>query len=325
MRWAALQCRGFLHVMRLIGPVAGNVTNSPTSTYYSANNVPDMPLGPPSTSLWRPTKLLQVVESYDTSMGTTKIKTDATFAYVKAMGNRQGPHALATEYVASSLARWFGLTVPDFGILDLPPEVCFELPRGHRVQSGPAFVSRHVQGRTWGGSEAELRTLENVPDITRLMVFDTWVRNCDRYPPDPTTRKPNYENVYLADTEQPGRSRLLAIDHTHCFDRGRDLSERLGEIASVRDEYTYGLFPSFVPFIDLGELHWCMAMLRTVTREQVEALISRIPTQWEVSSGAATALAVQIHARAGFVADRIVSGWPERTAAGSPESATDGG
>ena len=46
---------------------------------------------------WLPSRLERVEESYHTSMGTTKIKTDATRGYIKTMGNRQGPHALACE------------------------------------------------------------------------------------------------------------------------------------------------------------------------------------------------------------------------------------
>ena len=57
-----------------------------------------------SNKPWQPTRLVRVIESYDTSMGTTHVKTDATFGYIKTMGNRQGPHCLASELVASSLA-----------------------------------------------------------------------------------------------------------------------------------------------------------------------------------------------------------------------------
>jgi hypothetical protein len=87
--------------------------------------------------LWQPTRLVRVVESYDTSMGTTKIKTDATSADIKAMGNRQGPHALACEPIGSIRADAFGLTVPDFALLQLPADACFDLPRGNRTLPGP--------------------------------------------------------------------------------------------------------------------------------------------------------------------------------------------
>lgn len=272
----------------------------------------------PTKPVWQPTRLVRVIESYDTSMGTTKIKTDATLAYIKALGNRQGPHALASELVASALAEWFGLSVPEFAVFPLAAEACFDLPRGNRAQPGPAFVSRHTPGRTWGGSAGELRDLENPTDVTRLVVFDTWVRNCDRHPPNLDTRKPNYANVYLADTDRPGRSRLVAIDHTHCFDCGRDLSERLAHIDRVRDEATYGLFPAFRGYLDFGELAWCKAMLRGVTREEVEAVVARIPAEWEVDDRARAALVNQVHGRAGFVADRIDSGWLTSLSDGTP-------
>lgn len=258
---------------------------------------------------WEPTRLVRVIESYDTSTGTTKVKTDRTFAYLKAIGNRQGPHVLAAEWVASHLARWFGLSVPEFAIFPLPPEASFDLPRGAKAQAGPAFVSRHEDGHTWGGSEDELRALENKSDITRLVVFDTWVRNCDRYPPDLSARKPNYANVYLADTERATRSRLLAIDHTHCFDCGRDFSERLAHIDRIQDERTFGLFPAFAGYITPDQLIWCRAMLKSLTRETIEAFITGIPREWHVDDRARTALAELAYGRAGFIADRIQDGW----------------
>jgi hypothetical protein len=262
--------------------------------------------------------VLRVIESYDTSMGTTKVKTNASFAYLKALGNRQGPHALACEFVGSSLARWFGLSVPDFAILSLAPEACFELPRGIQTEPGPAFVSRHTPGRTWGGSVEELHNLVNPTDITRLVVFDTWVRNCDRHSPNPETRRPNYANVYLADTDRPEMSRLLAIDHTHCFDRVPDLTPRLARIDVVRDEATYGLFPAFAGFLDMGELIWCGSMLRELDREQIDAIVRQIPSEWRVDTPAQAALTDLVYRRALFLADRIKEGWPLGTADRNP-------
>jgi hypothetical protein len=263
-----------------------------------------------TTTPWQPRRLLRVIQSYDTSMGTTYVKTDATFAYIKALGNRQGPHCLASELVASSLARWFGLTVPDFAILPLPTDAAFDLPRSARAQPGPAFVSHHTPGRTWGGEASELAALENPTDITRLVVFDTWVRNCDRHPPDLTTRKPNYANVYLADTDSPNRCRLLAIDHTHCFDSGRDFTHRLADIDKVQDPRTYGLFPAFRPYLDVGELAWCRSLLLSATREMVAGQVALIPAEWDVPARAAAALVDMICGRAAFVASMIAGGWP---------------
>jgi hypothetical protein len=243
-------------------------------------------------------------------MGTTQVQTDASLAYLKAMGNRQGPHALAAEFVGSSLAQWFRLAVADFALFTLPAESCFDLPRNARTHPGPAFVSRHVEGRTWGGTVAELRELDNPGDVTRLVVFDTWVRNCDRHPPDLNTRRPNYANVYLGDTDRPAHPRLFAIDHTHCFDCGRDLTRHLANIDLVRDNRTYGLFPSFVPYLDPGQLVWCGAMLRSLQADTVRAIVDSIPPEWDVPADARAALTEQILKRATFVATRIDNGWP---------------
>ena len=262
----------------------------------------------PGTS-WSPSRLARVEESYDTSMGTTRVKTDATWGYLKALGNRQGPHALACEFVGTQLAGWFGLKIADFAILDLPQEACFDLPRNAKTEPGPAFVSRHVDGATWGGTEEELRNLENPGDITRLVVFDTWVRNCDRHPPDLNKRKPNYANVYLASTDRPTRSRLLAIDQTHCFDCGRDLTTRVAEIANTNDARTYGLFPAFSPFVSPFELTWCASMLRQLTADEVHTIVEGIPAAWDVAPLARTALCELICRRATYLADRISSGW----------------
>lgn len=231
------------------------------------------------------------------------------------MGNREGSHALACELVGSTLARWFGLTVPDFAILPLPEEACFELPHKAMTQAGPAFVSRFRPGGTWHGSETELKMLENPEDITRLVVFDTWVRNGDRHPPDLTKRNPNYANVYLANTKSSSRLRLLAIDHTHCFDSTPVLSRRLADIGNIKDDRTFGLFPAFRPMIDEVQLIWCRAALREVKREDVERIVAMIPPEWEVDGASRESLVRQIHERAGFVADRIDLGWPLRMVA----------
>lgn len=135
----------------------------------------------PSARIWKPMRLIRVVESYDTSTGTTKVITDATVGYLKTMGNRQGPHVLAAEWVGTNLAHWFGLTVPDFAILRLPPEASFELRRGARVEAGPAFVSRHMNGRTWGGSGSFLlarRERKEFPKVPKSSHFFRLLRLC---------------------------------------------------------------------------------------------------------------------------------------------------
>ena len=48
---------------------------------------------------WQPTRLIEVAGSVDTSTGATEVMTDAGRAYIKPLGNQQGPHVLATDWV----------------------------------------------------------------------------------------------------------------------------------------------------------------------------------------------------------------------------------
>ncbi|MFO0795915.1 MAG: HipA family kinase [Gemmataceae bacterium] len=265
---------------------------------------------PLSQCAWRPTLFKKLAEPpFDTSMGTARVKTDATYGYLKAMGNREGLHALATELVASSLAHWFGLSVPDFAVLPMTETDCYPLPRGAKVIPGPAFVSREQRGRPMARNDDDLDGLVNKADVTRLVVFDTWVRNCDRYPPADDSRKPNYRNVHMATTSRPGQYRLLAIDHTHCFDRGRTLTPHIADIDKVRDDGVYGLFPEFLRFIDPGALAWCESTLRGLQADTVRAIVDEVPAEWEVGAAVRAALVDFLTRRAAYLVGKLEQGW----------------
>ena len=68
--------------------------------------------------------------------------TDVGKAYCKALGNRQGPHALACEWVGSQLAKWLGLPTFDFAIMELDDQEEIPLPRGGPAPPGPAVTRR---------------------------------------------------------------------------------------------------------------------------------------------------------------------------------------
>ena len=266
----------------------------------------------PAPPAWQPTHFEELVDGpFATSMGTALVETDAGPGYLKALGNPEGPHALAREFVGSSLARWFGLAVPDFAILQLDSADCLDYPppKGGRMQSGPAFISRAVPGRAWGGEAADLAGLENPDDVTRLVVFDTWIRNRDRHPADLTTWKPNYANVLLAKTDSVEGHRLCAIDHTHCFAPGADLTKKLADLANIRDDGVYGLFPAFSPHVRPGVLEWCKADLAGVKRDEVAEIVGGVPAEWEVPAEVRAAWVKLIVDRAAFLVNKIESGW----------------
>jgi hypothetical protein len=143
----------------------------------------------------------------------------------------------------------------------------------------------------------------------RLVVFDTWVRNCDRYPPDLTKRRPNYDNVFLADPVGPstGQPILIAMDHTHCFTCGRDLDADVANVSRVKDDRLYGLFPGFVPFVRQQDVEAAISRLHQVTRQVVSGMVASIPRDWEVEEAARDALIELICRRAEFVAENVVA------------------
>jgi hypothetical protein len=241
-------------------------------------------------------------------MGTALIVTDAGKAYIKAMGNRQGPHPLACEWVATQLAAWFGLPTFDIAILTIDA-TRDEIPflRGDQAASGPAFVARHVSEHTWGGSANELDSLVNPEDLSRLVVFDTWTLNCDRHPPDLATRRPNPDNVYLADEGTPdGHFRLMAMDHTHCFTCGRDLNKRVGYIDRIQDERIYGLFPEFLARLSRTAIEAARGRLREVDQAPVQDILRVVPREWQVPQAAFGPWEDLIRRRATFVADTLI-------------------
>ena len=150
---------------------------------------------------------MRIARSADTSTGATEVTTDAGRAYIKPMGNRQGPHVLATDWVGTHLAKWFGLSTFEIAILTLEDDDVYDLPREAKAKPGPAFAAKAMAGDPWGKSGLQLDVLVNPEDITRMVVFDTWTLNCDRHYHDQTVRKPNYDNVYLSsEGVEPGNA-----------------------------------------------------------------------------------------------------------------------
>lgn len=266
-------------------------------------------------SNWNPTRLMEVAGSADTSTGATEVTTDAGRAYIKPMGNRQGPHVLATDWVGTHLAKWFGLSTFDIGILQLTEDDTFPLPRGYEAMPGPAFAARALRGEPWGQSGLQLNVLVNPEDISRLVDFDTWTLNCDRHHHDLTARKPNPDNVYLSNEGvEAGKRRLIAMDHGLCFIRsGEDLTPKLANIRKIQDDHIYGLFPEFRERLRQSTIDECATRLRDMDASTAEAIIETVPREWDVSQDSRSAWSELICRRAPFVADNI-SNWIDTAA-----------
>jgi len=179
---------------------------------------------------WQPTRIeRQEAPALGTSTRATRVLTDTGRGFLKAMGNPEGEHALASEWIGTALADWFGLPTLDYALIDVTPEVPIDLTVGKKklvAKPGPAFITREEEHAwTWSGDAEDLKDLENGDVTSRLVLFDTWVRNPDRAPPidpstgrpplDPSTgkpsrhpRRPNFDNVLLV---RHGRSAVGLI------------------------------------------------------------------------------------------------------------------
>ena len=259
---------------------------------------------------WQPITIRRADRSLGTAAETVRVTTDIGPAYLKALGNRGGPHRLAADWVGTQLAAWLGLPTFEFAVIQVLPENEIPFQKGGQAQPGPAFITREEPGMTWGGRAEILSSLVNPQDIAVLVLFDTWIRNVDRYPPDPATRKPNRGNVFLSSRDLPdGQWRLLAMDHTHCFDGPGYLDARLSRIDLVKDDLLYGLFPEFKPFI---RPHWpalqaAIAKLQTIQSQLVTNLVAGIPPEWQVDQQGRAALANLVYNRAYYVAGTFVA------------------
>jgi hypothetical protein len=271
---------------------------------------------------WRPTTIRRFIRGFPSSARTALVETDAGQGYLKAMGGPDGPHTLAAELIGTQLAHWFELPTLDWAIIDVDEidEIPFVDKDGNRTgsaASGPAFITRAEEGNTWSGGDRELNRLANPQDLGRLVVFDTWVLNCDRHcpPKEDSFDQPriNRNNVFLSAEGAPeGQFILKAIDHTHCFTCGREWTKRLSQIDRIKEPRVFGLFPAFRTFLDRRAIIEVAANLRTVKKAEVNQMIRRIPDQWKVGEELRQAIVDLVVQRAEFVAQTIDTRiWPQ--------------
>lgn len=256
--------------------------------------------------IWQPRAFCRFERPLGTSTGVALIVTDAGKAYIKALGNAEGPHALACDWVGTHLARLLELPTAECAVMRVGPDDEIPLGQGRRALPGPAFVSRALPGYTWGGGERGLKRVENVEAISRLVVFDTWVLNVDRCAPQGLGWRPNPDNVFLTtEGASPGRVRLIALDHTRCFGGHSELTERVAHIGSVRDERVYGLFPAFSEWVDADEIHSATQRLGELDRGRVARILATIPQEWEVRTGVRAAILEFLCGRARYIAENV--------------------
>jgi hypothetical protein len=263
------------------------------------------PVPDPLIDLWNPGEFVRFGRSLGTSTFVAEVVMEEGAAYLKALNNPEGPHALAREFVGTCLARALDLPTLNYGLAQIDATVD-EIPLGNGTlaASGKAWVTQSEPGHVWGGTTAELEQLDNPQDIPRLVLFDTWVRNRDRHAPSELNRKPNYGNVFFSSRGcEQGHYRLLAMDHTHVFSAESALTRRVAQIGEVRDTKIYGRFSQFVPYLDAGALERAAMDLQRFDTNLIARVIDAVPADWDMDAEVRDALRDFLVRRAPFVAE----------------------
>jgi hypothetical protein len=273
--------------------------------------------GHQSPNAWAPTRISDVIRQYQSSTAPSRVRTDAGEAFVKTLGNPEGPSALVCEYVGTRLAAWLGLPTLDVAVVPFPAGLALQYPQGCHSLPGPAFATRAVEGREWGGTVEDLAFVANPDIIAGLVVFDTWTRNCDRYCVRQGEVRCNLKNVYLCEEDAPaGQYRLLALDQSACFRCGQDLHRRHFQISATQEMETFGLFPEFVPYVTRERVRPFLARLLEFQSKDMSAVLSKVPEEWALTNELRELLSDFCLQRATFVgqeAERWLAeacGWP---------------
>lgn len=259
---------------------------------------------------WSPSIVLRVIKTIPSSTSPVLVDTDAGLGYLKALGNPEGPHALACDFVGTELASWLGLSTFDYSLISLTTEDELPITNGLAIVPSTAFITRSEQGDKWGGSSDQLKLLSNPEEIARLVAFDTWTLNCDRHSTyssgDLLRTRQKADNVFLStESGEAGKLELRTMDHTCCFTCGRPLSKEVSRIDRIRDERVFGLFPAFRPFIERDAVKTAIIDLRRFERSIADSVLARVPADWELDAGTRAALAELITRRAEYVAETL--------------------
>ena len=228
--------------------------------------------------------------------------TDDGEGFIKSANNPQGAASLVGELLGAELGTWIGLKIPPFAII----ENCeIEIVASNsRIMEPPFFFSQTVEGETRDFGGDFVNKLRNPSDVAKLVVFDTWIRNLDRYVE--SGNHSNDENILYSRSSTPRKYEIVPIDHTHCIS-GFDYMEE-GQInwnELINDESIYGRFPEFLPLITRAAVQDSLDLLASLDRNFVLEVVNSIPVRWALTQSARNALADFLCYRAEFLVQNL--------------------
>ncbi|RWG20320.1 MAG: hypothetical protein EOQ55_12015 [Mesorhizobium sp.] len=249
----------------------------------------------------RPAEVLREIESFGSSTSPIRVDTDAGEGFLKSVGNPMGSSILVSELVAGELAAWIGLKVPPFAIIN-DCQIDLIMQRNGAKMAPPLFFSSAVDGTPHDGGDTFLSRLREPGDVALLVVFDTWVRNWDRF----SDGHDNADNLLYVKAEGRRKYDLVPIDHSGCFiGDDADFPMAPAPNAWVFDPNVYGKFPAFDPYIDAKSVKRAVGRLSHLQRDFVVEVVNSVPAQWGFGPNAALSLVDLVCERAEYVVNTI--------------------
>lgn len=128
---------------------------------------------------------------------------DGNHYYVK--GRQSGLSTRVHEWICAHLAKSLGLPIPEFRLVEIPPElIAITSPHLRAIGAGIGFASKSVPSSCWF-EEANIPKVDD--ELQRkLLIFDWWIQNEDRCKENP--------NLLWDSAHQ----QVAVIDHNLAFD-----------------------------------------------------------------------------------------------------------
>lgn len=252
----------------------------------------------------RPAIITREIQLFPSSCRPAKVATDVADGFIKGLGNPQGPSTLISELLAAELGTWFGLKIPPFAVVANCP-IQIHMLQHHGYIQPPVFFSKAIDGMPRDGTDVFLRRLRRPSDVARLVVFDTWIRNNDRF----VEGAENSDNLLYSVSQERGQYEIVPIDHSHCFtDQQFEIDLPAGLAQLTTDSRIYGRYPEFIPLITADAVDSALADLAQLDPEFVNECVNALPAQWGLPSALRQPLVDLICERADFVVGNLRGG-----------------
>ncbi len=263
---------------------------------------------------WKPSAFLRYVKSFETTSLPVLIVTDQGDAVLKAKNNPEGVQVLFCEWLGTRLAQCLQIRTFDIAVLNLERDD--EIPLGKQlVEIGSCFIARYERGGPFNGPSL-ISAMDNPMDIVRVVLLDTWLRNCDRY--RETNLRINRDNLFLSEEgAPPGKFTMKAIDHGHILTCGREITQKVTEIGIVKEAQLYGLFPEFETYLrDCFQkdpdaikevIRLSLKGLRSIVSGKIwDDTIEEIPSEWLPKSAVVMAIKQFLKDRAEYLLEEFI-------------------